>query len=128
PDLAAAVLNGRVPEVSEAFRLVPEGVQDGLKEVRIGKRTFHPATDNFFTAIIEERQSLKQSDKRHPHVLLLKIIANALYGCFAELNSRTYSKNRAKFVEVFSGDDHFLTRTVKVETPGRYSFIPAASL
>jgi len=128
PDLAADVLNGRVPEVLEAFRLAPEGVQEGLQDVRIGKRVFHPATDNFFTAIIEERQSLKQSDKHHPHVRLLKIIANALYGCFAELNARTYSKNRAKLVEVFSGDDHFVIRSAKVETPGRYSFIPAASL
>ena len=128
PDLATAILDGPVPEVLEAFRLIPEGVQTGLKEVRIGKRSFDPTTDDFFTAIIEERQSLKRSDKCHPHVLLLKIVANAFYGCFAELNSRTYSKNRAKFVEVFSGDDHFVALSRKVEIPGRYSFIPAASL
>ena len=127
PDLAAARIDGNAPEILEAFRLVPVGIQDGLKDkIRLGKRLFHPKSDNFFTAIIEERQSLKQTDKHHPHVLLLKIIANALYGCFAELNTKIYS--RRKLLEVFSGDDHGYMLSNKVEFPGKYSFIPAASL
>ena len=43
PDLAAARIDGNAPEILEAFRLVPVGIQDGLKDkIRLGKRLFHP--------------------------------------------------------------------------------------
>jgi hypothetical protein len=128
PDLAAASLHGKTPEVIEAFRLVPVGIQDGLHPIQLGTHTFDPSTEDFFVKIIEGRYRLKRMDKKHPHVLLLKIVANSVYGCFSELNPKTYDRHNRQQVEVFSGDIHFIEPRTKVEVPGRYTFIPAASL
>jgi len=126
PDLAASRLAmGRAPRIVNAFRFIPHGVQEGLKSTVIGTRTINPERDDFFRAIIEERKKLP---KTHPHYLLLKIIANALYGVFAELNKNEYGKNRAKQLEVFSGEHKFEQPTVVVESPGRFQFPPAAAL
>jgi len=75
--------------------------------------------------IIEERKKLSE---QHPHYLLLKIIANSLYGIFAELNKYEYGKNRARNLQVFSGEHRFRQQTHIVERPGRWQFPPAAAL
>jgi hypothetical protein len=96
-----------------------------MRKTALGTRTIDPETDDFFRALIEERKALP---KDHPHYLLLKIIANALYGIFAELNSSHFGKNRAKDLRVFSGEKRFSQKTVVVERPGRWHFPPAAAL
>jgi len=85
---------------------------------------FNPTTDDFFVAVIEERNKL---DDKHPHHLLLKIIANSLYGIFAELNKYAFGKNNAKQLEVFSGEHKFKQKTCIFEKPGRWQFSPAAA-
>jgi hypothetical protein len=81
PDLAASKLKTtHAPKIIQAFRLVPQEVQNGTKSTSIGARTIDPAKDDFFRAIIEERKNLP---KKHPHFLLFKIIDNSLYGIFA---------------------------------------------
>jgi len=126
PDLAGSKLKtGNAPNIIQAFRLVPQGLQEGMKPSHIGTRTIDPAKDDFFRVIIEERKRLA---KNHPHYLLLKIIANALYGIFAELNRYEYGKNDAKELEVFSGEDKFSQPTCIVERPGKWHFAPAAAL
>lgn len=126
PDLAASRLfTGRTPEIVRAFKLVPHGVQQGMKTAFIGTREINPVKHDFFRAVIEERKKLPKS---HPHYLLLKIIANALYGIFAELNKQEFGKNRAKQINVFSGDDNFEQTTLSIERPGRFQFPPAAAL
>jgi hypothetical protein len=126
PDLAASKLaTNRTPQIIEAFRLVPHGSQKGMKPTIIGTRTINPEKDDFFHAVIEERYKLPKS---HPHYLLLKIIANALYGIFAELNKVEYGKNSAKKLEVFSGEEKFEQSTFVVESPGKFRFFPAAAL
>jgi hypothetical protein len=126
PDLAASkLLTGNTPAVVQAFRLVPQGVQVGLKPTSIGARKIDPAKDDFFRVIIEERKALPE---KHPHYLLLKIIANSLYGTFAELNKYEYGKNKAKQLDVFSGEQKFDQTTRVVERPGRWQFPPAAAL
>jgi hypothetical protein len=126
PDLAASKLaTGRTPKILQAFRLVSYGVQEGMKPTVIGTRAFNPEKDDFFRAVIEERKKLP---KTHPHYLLLKIIANALYGIFAELNKYEYGKNAAKQLEVFSGEHRFEQPTFVVERPGKFQFAPAAAL
>ena len=126
PDLAASMLlTRRAPKIIKAFRLVPHGVQAGMKPTAIGTRAFNPEKDNFFRAVIEERRKLPKS---HPHYLLLKIIANALYGIFAELNKYEYGKNSAKQLDVFSGEYQFEQPTFVVEREGRWQFAPAAAL
>jgi len=126
PDLAASKLaTGRAPKIIQAFRLVPHGLQEGLRKTVIGTRTIDPEKDDFFRAVIEERKKLPKS---HPHYLLLKIIANALYGIFAELNKTEYGKNSAKKLLVFSGEQKFEQPTFVVERPGKFQFPPAAAL
>jgi hypothetical protein len=126
PDLAASKLKTkRSPKIIQAFKLIPHGVQEGMRATSVGTRTIDPAKDDFFCAVIEERKSLP---KNHPHYLLLKIIANSLYGIFAELNKHEYGKNKAKLLEVFSGEHKFEQRTCVVERPGKWQFAPAAAL
>ncbi|MFL6439446.1 MAG: hypothetical protein ACJ71Q_17860 [Terriglobales bacterium] len=126
PDLAASkIRTGKTPKILRAFRLIPSGIQSGMQTAHIGARTVDPAKDDFFQAVIEERKKLPKS---HPHYLLLKIIANALYGIFAELNKEEFGKNKAKIIEVFSGDaQHEEPKTV-IERPGKWQFAPAAAL
>jgi hypothetical protein len=53
PDLAASRLaTGRSPKIIQAFRLVPHGVQKGMKPTVIGTRTINPEKDDFFRAVI----------------------------------------------------------------------------
>lgn len=126
PDLVGSKLKtGRTPKILEAFKLIPRGMQKGMKAIAIGSRIFHPAKGDFFCAIIEERKALPKS---HPHYLLLKIIANALYGIFAELNKHEFGKNSAKILEVFSGEHKFEQLSHVIERPGRWHFPPAAAL
>jgi hypothetical protein len=126
PDLAASKLKTkRTPKVLQAFRVVPLGLQEGMKPSTVGKREFDPAKDDFFRVVIEERKNLPKS---HPHYLLLKIIANSLYGIFAELNKYEYGENNAKQLDVFSGEHHHQETTCVVERPGKWQFPPAAAL
>jgi hypothetical protein len=84
PDLAASKLaTGRAPKIRKSIRFFPQGLQAGMKATTIGTRIIDPAGDDFFRVVIEEREKLPDS---HPHYLLLKIIANALYGIFAEID------------------------------------------
>jgi len=73
-------------------------------------------------------RSGKKLPKSRPHNLLLKIIANALYGVFAELNKEEFGKNSAKLLDVFSGEHKFQQSTFVVERPGKLQFPPAAAL
>jgi len=126
PDLATSKLQtGQVPKIIDAFKLVPQGTQRGMKDTHIGKRNIDPQTDDFFRVVIEERKSLPDT---HPHYLLLKIIANSLYGIFAELNKYEYGKNNAKELAVFSGEKEFTQSTCIVEREGQWHFPPAAAL
>lgn len=126
PDLAGSRLKtGHAPGIIQAFRIVPRGTQLGMKPSSIGTREIKPAEHDLFQAVIEERKKLP---KKHPHHLLLKIIANALYGIFAELNKNEYGKNSAKQMEVHSGEHRFTETTTVVERPGRWHFTPAAAL
>src|SRR5205823_14811315 len=113
------------PKIIKAFRLVPHGLQQGLRKTVISTRIIDPEKDDFFRAVIEERKKLPKS---HPHYLLLKIIANALYGIFAELNKNEYGKNSAKELAIFSGEYNREEKTGTVERPGRFQFPPAAAL
>ncbi len=126
PDLAASKLaTGRAPRIRKAIRFIPQGLQGGMKATTIGTRTFDPAKDDFFRVVIEERKKLPDS---HPHYLLLKIIANALYGIFAEINKYEYGKNNAKQLDIFSGEIKRQQPTFVVERPGKFQFPPAAAL
>lgn len=70
PDLAASKLvRGRTPKIIKAFKLVPTGVQEGVKPTVIGTRALNPEKHDFFRVVLEERRKLPKS---HPHYLLVK--------------------------------------------------------
>ncbi|MGH7239426.1 MAG: DNA polymerase, partial [Candidatus Saccharimonadales bacterium] len=49
----------KTPRIQNAWRLVPEGVQDGLRTVKLnGEITVNPAKDDLFRLVIEERNRL----------------------------------------------------------------------
>ena len=127
PDLAASKLKTKALQESlKRSELCLKGIsQDGMSPTTIGTRQIDPAKDDFFLSIIEERKTLP---KAHPHYLLLKIIANSLYGIFAELNKYEYGKNKAKLLDVFSGENAFDETTCVIERPGKWHFPPAAAL
>jgi len=84
PDaVGSTLLSGRPPEIIRAFRVVPEGRQDGLKKVALrGMIEIDPATDDLFKAYVEARSRVK-SDKDLPESerkalsYFLKILANS---------------------------------------------------
>lgn len=128
PDLvAAALLGGPLPKIIEAFRVVPEGQQEGLKPVALRSMVeIDPRTGDFFRSVIEARSRIKsdmtmaESDRKDLGYFL-KILANAgSYGLFVELNpDRVGDASRAK-VQVFSGEEAFPTTTLVLEEPGKW--------
>lgn len=101
-DVLAAKLRGGDVEIKQAWRLVPEGEQDGINSVRIGE-TDIPARENIMRKCIEERKRIQydenDGDKDH-RTLGLKIVANSMYGITAERIVGTDT----------TGDDEAITR------------------
>ena len=60
PDIVFSVLKtGRIPKIIDAFRIVPCGMQTGLKPIKLrGKVYIDPREQDFFKAIVEERHHL----------------------------------------------------------------------
>src|SRR5712692_2472206 len=86
PDLIASVLwSGRIPNVREAFRIVPHGKQRGLNPIKLrGAISVDPRKEDFFSRVIEYREQNKTDDRLQ---YFLKILANSTsYGTYLELN------------------------------------------
>jgi hypothetical protein len=122
PDLVSIVLNGRVPIVQKAFRIVPRGKQSGLKRVKLrGEILVDPRIEDFFTRAIEYRKQNKNNERLE---YFLKILANSTsYGCYLELNPvKVGQKNRPR-ITVYSGDlvkEQLAPDTI--EQPGSFYF------
>ena len=91
-DLVGAKLLGEgAPELIEAWRPEPVGLQKGLRPVRLrGEVEIDPRRDDIFRRVIEERKRLAQrTTSTHERELLdetLKVIANSgSYGINAEM-------------------------------------------
>lgn len=135
PDLVASVLlTGRVPEVLRAIRLVPSGVQRGLRPVRLrGAVEVDPSRDDVFRVLVEERRRLRRRGdlpevERGRLDALLKCLANAgSYGIYAEVTPR--EAGRPERVEVLRTDgSRFTDLTAAPEVPGEFSFPPFAAI
>jgi hypothetical protein len=123
PDLIASVLlRGRIPNVQEAFRLLPHGKQCGLKPVKLrGTISVDPRKEDFFTRVIEYRKQNK-TDDRLQHFLKI-LAASASYGTYLELNpTKIAPKNRPK-ITVYSGE-HIKEQPAPdtIEQPGSFYF------
>lgn len=135
PDLVAStLLTGKAPEVLEAFRIVPRGVQSGLQPIDLrGTVTVDPADEDFFRKVIEARKSLDQRNlndtERARRSRFLKILANAgSYGIYAEMIRQRVPESRPEEIEVYGRGQGFTRETDTPETPGTYCFPPVASL
>ena len=143
PDLAASVLlSGKVPQIAEAFAIVPKRGKSGrilrsrgLRSVKLlDAIAIDPRRENFFTRVIEARQLAKKdkalSDaERDRRDLGLKVIANASsYGILAQMDPSDLPGREMAAVEVYGALGTFPTTTAKPERPGPYFFPPIAAL
>jgi hypothetical protein len=107
PDLIASVLlSGHIPNVQEAFRIVPHGKQRGLRPVNLrGATLVDPKKEDFFTRVIEYRKQNKADDRLQ---YFLKILANSTsYGTYLQLDPvKIDPRNRPK-ITVYSGEYMF---------------------
>ena len=116
----------RIPKIQQAFRIVPSGKQPGMQAVKLrGKVLIDPNDDScdLFTKIIEERKRNKDDADLY---YWLKILANSIYGFFAELIPEHFKQ--PKNVMVFSGDESFLDSSAVIERRGKWFAPYLASL
>ena len=143
PDLAASVLlSGMVPQIEEAFAIVPKRGKSGrivrcrgLRPVKLlDAVAIDPRRENFFTRVIEARQLAKKDKElsdaeRDRRDLGLKVIANASsYGILAQVDPSDLPGRETAAVEVHGALGSFPTTTAKPERPGPYFFPPIAAL
>jgi len=120
PDLAAAVLQrpDKIPNIQQAFRIVPSGKQAGMRAVKLrGKVLIDPNEDSvdLFMKIIEERKRNKDDVDLY---YWLKILANSIYGFFVELIPEHFKQPRR--VMVYSGDESFPDFSRVIEKRGKW--------
>jgi hypothetical protein len=136
--IAAVRLGGKAPRVLQAIRFVPEGTLPGLRPTVLQNvLRIDPRRQDFFQAVIEERERLPQRTDLSPLErerldAFLKVLANATsYGIFAEMNRHEVggsSDNKQVPVEVYgSGASPFEAMVGAPEEPGAYCFPPIAA-
>lgn len=135
PDVVASViLTGRVPKISDAFRLKSSGKSKDLESISLrGNVEVDPQHEDFFKVVIEERKRVaKRSDLSTVDKSLLdkalKVTANATsYGIYAETNRQESDEKRS--VTCYGIDPApFICNVHHPEVPGRYCFPPLAAL
>ena len=143
-DLAVAKIRnpGISFEILEAFRLVPVGIQQGLKPVKFaGNLTIDPTEDNFYQKVVEERQNIKAGRDAYKNlstpetetmVEALKIFVNTgIYGVFGEVNQKDLAVNATEEMNLWTSDDPDNCRILKThypEHPGILFYPPIAAL
>lgn len=132
PDLvSSAILTGKSPEVTRAWKLAASGKQTGLRPVQLADGVvIDPREEDLFKRLIELRKSLpaRGLDPIEEARLsqFLKTVANSGgYGVFAQSNVREYSRDRELIVH---GLHEVQTRSRKTENPGPFSYPPVAAL
>ncbi len=164
PDLAAAcLLDGKPPEITRAWRFVPVGQSGFLSKARLpGGMALDIRQDDLFRTLVERRNGYKAAHcKGHPGELAciqasqckhcsvslyLKILSNALYGIFAEMNpekarykDRVYTqtvgstgrftvRGKERWTAYAHGEPIHGLELDKPEVPGRFCFPPLAML
>jgi hypothetical protein len=135
PDaVVSVILTGRIPTIVDAFRIVPVGLLDGLKPIKLrGAIEVDPRRVDLFKVIIEERKRLGVRDdisdaEKGRLSGALKVFANATsYGIYAEMN-REESDHPVKTVCHGIDSEPFTCRVAHPDVPGKYCFPPLAAL
>ncbi|APH38231.1 DNA polymerase [Methanohalophilus halophilus] len=128
PDVIGSVLlTGKTPEIIEAVKFVPVGIQDDLNIQEILGINIDPSKESLTKIMVEERQKIKQDmkslDKKDPEyqhlksrAQAIKILVNAMsYGIFIELNP----EDKKSDIQVYGLDD-FSTSENRFEKPGNF--------
>lgn len=130
--IASTLLTGRPPRVRRAIHLAADGLQAGLRPVRLaGEVEIDPTSDDFFAALIEQRRHTARRTDLKSEVQerirgFLKVLANSgCYGIFAEINRDELSSRQP--VTIHGLDQPFTQQLATVESPGEYSFPPLAA-
>jgi hypothetical protein len=135
PDVAVSVLlTGQVPQIIDAFKLVPEGKYSNLRSVLLGGEIpVNPRTQDLFRTVIEQRKSFSKK-KNVPREEMdrldkaLKVFANASsYGIYAEMN-RQETEKRVKLKCQGIDPEPYECSVIHPEKPGEFCFPPLASL
>ena len=125
PDLAHAVLQSHRIKVLTAIRLVPIGVQQGLRTVEIGDRVIDPRRDNPYIAWVE----LKEVSSGPIRQFIKVLLNSGVYGLAVELNLKRFRKNKPKKIRIWAGKQELPPVTdTKAEIPGQWYFPWIASL
>jgi hypothetical protein len=123
PDLiASVVLSGHIPNIQEAFRIVPHGKQRGLRPTKLRSViSVDPRKEDFFTRVIEYRKQNKADDRLQ---YFLKILANSTsYGTYLELNPVKIDPSSRPKITVHSGEHIFEQPAPDtIEQPGSFYF------
>jgi hypothetical protein len=122
--LASRLLGGPVPEILDAFRVVPGPPHPGLRLVRFGGAVLDPAGDLFVQLLREQLRAKIAGERRWAN--FLKTAENSLYGIFAEVRETWTGARRAR---VLAGDESFTVRLIdhsgrrlrREESPGPYA-------
>jgi hypothetical protein len=120
PDvIAAKLITGKPLKIVEAIKVVPHGVQPGLKVVNLySQMKLDPRRDDLAVKLVELRSSMKS---KSPELAGgLKVAANsAAFGIFSQLDVRSLDSRSQ--LRVFSGDTDYLTPPAEIwERPSEF--------
>jgi hypothetical protein len=128
PGLAASkLLSRKAPKIERAFRVVPHGVQQSLRPVLLrGEVEINPLEYDMAKKVVESRASVKESNPKLAN--FLKVMANGglFYGLFAEVSPERGDEEVK--VQVFTGNETFISPTRDIEKAGRWYCPILASL
>jgi hypothetical protein len=138
--VVSKIRTSRVPNVLEAFCLVPHGLMQGLRPVRFaGAVMIDPASDDFFRRTVEERARIQSGAppyndlsqlQRDASAQAVKTMASAgAWGICLETNPVALPHRETRTISLWLNQDDI--RTVETHTPqeeGPFFFPPIASL
>ncbi len=135
PDVVAAVLHTRkVPQIVDAFRLVPEGKLSSLRPAHFrGDLFVDPRKQDLFLTAIELRKFVLKNQKVAGVEVArldkaLKVFANASsYGIYAQMD-RQETEKRVKLKCQGIDSEPYECSVIHPEKPGEFCFPPLASL
>jgi hypothetical protein len=117
--IAGKLMTSRPLKILEAIKIVPHGVQPGLKAVKLhSQMKVDPRRDDLAVKLIELRSAMKI---KNPEMAGgLKVAANsAAFGIFSQLDVRSLDSRSPLLV--FSGETEYLTPPVEVwERPSEF--------
>lgn len=132
--IASALLTGKPPRISKAYRFRPQGPQPALQPVRLAGRDEYlvdPYANDLYRRMVELRSDIRREAKKagdtpeakrlNDDQLALKIMANATsYGIFIELNVEERANPDAVMWYGPNGSAGHAVQLREIEEPGRH--------